>query len=313
MEKRSSDKMEQPGPGARRCGVVAIVGRTNTGKSTLINRILDEKVSIVSPVVQTTRNLVRGIYTDDRGQLVFLDTPGLHKAQGHLGRIMNRKARAALEGADVHLLVFDASARPHEEDEGWIRRLLREEAACVVVLNKTDLGARHTDDYRRAWDRIAGENNAARPATWRPASALTGEGVPDVVEHLLQTVPVGPLLFPEDLLTDFPRRLNMADLIREQYLGVLRQELPHAIAVWIEDIEEGDQGWMVRGFVYVRKHSQKGIVIGKKGRLLRSVRRAAEAELTEMYQRPVTLDLRVKVEKDWDRNFWFLKRLGYVD
>ncbi len=299
-------------PSAIRSGLVAVVGRANVGKSTLINRILGEKVSIVSPVAQTTRNLVRGILTEPRGQLVFLDTPGVHRASYDLGLIMNRIARASIEGVDVVLLVVDASTPPREEDEGWIRRLLHAEPACFVALNQTDRGDAHAADYRRLWDGAAREKSVAREATWLPVSGLAGDGVEELVGRLFASVPEGPHLFPDDVLTDFPRKLNVADVVREKYFHVLRDELPHALAVEIETIDEAPGGWTARGTIFVQKNSQKGIVLGNKGRLLKKVKADAERELAEMYGHPVTLDLWVKVEKDWSRNFWLLKRLGYA-
>ncbi len=296
----------------KHCGIVAIVGRANTGKSTLLNAILEEKVSIVSPVAQTTRSLVRGILTEPRGQLVFLDTPGVHKAEYDLGRLMNRVARAAIEGVEVVLLVLDSSSPPHVEDEGWIRRLLRDPAPCVALLNKADAGGKHADEYRRLWEKLAAEKSSGKSAEWLTAAGLTGRGVPGLVARLFELVPAGPLLFPEDVLTDYPRKLNMADVVREKYFLELRDELPHALAVEIETVDEKEDGWQVRGTLYVQKNSQKGIVIGAKGRLLRKVTAAAEKELAGMYGRPVKLNLWVKVDKDWSRNFWTLKRLGYA-
>lgn len=299
---------------ALRCGLVAVVGRANAGKSTLVNAILEEKVSIVSPVAQTTRSLVRGILTEPRGQLVFLDTPGVHKASYDLGRLMNRVARASIEGADVVLLVFDASAPPRPEDEGWVRRLLHEGTPCVAVLNKKDRPKGGGQAYRDLWTRIAAEKNVDRTPTWIALSARTGENVAALVDLLFETVPPGPLLFPEDVLTDYPRKLAIADIVREKYFLVLREELPHALAVGIDTLDENETGaWTAKGSVYVHKNSQKGIVIGHKGRLLRQVRQAAEKELAEIYGRPVALELHVKVEKNWSRNFWILKRLGYAE
>ncbi len=299
-----------------RCGIVAIVGRANVGKSTLLNAILGEKVSIVSPIAQTTRTLIRGILTEPRGQLVFLDTPGVHKASYDLGRLMNRTARSSIEGSDVVLLVLDASTTPREEDEGWLKKIGRLDAPCVVLLNKTDQGNQHAAAYRKIPDEAAAApapTQAATPSVeWRSASALTGAGIPELVQRLFELVPAGPRLFPDDVLTDYPRKLNIADVVREKFFHVLRDELPHSMAVEIEAVDEKDDGWTASGTIYVQKNSQKGIVIGNKGRLLKRVREQAEKELADMYGRPVALELWVKVDKDWARNFWTLKRLGYA-
>lgn len=308
-----------------RAGIVAIIGRANVGKSSLINAVLGEKISIVTPVAQTTRNVIRGILTEPRGQLVFHDTPGVHKAASDLGKLMNRIARTSIEGADVALLVLDSSQPPRDEDAGWMSRLQKEQIPVVIVLNKSDLGGAGRAALQDAWAAAArgpqaqeGAPPATRPSdpprapVWMDVSSLTGAGVPELVSRLFEMVPVGPQLFPDDVLTDFPRKLAIADVIREKLYADLREELPHAVAVWVEDLEESDGGWRVQANIYVQKHSQKGIVIGDKGRQLRKVRRAAELELINVYARPVALELWVKVERKWDRNFWLLKKFGYA-
>lgn len=293
--------------------MVAVVGRANVGKSTLVNALLGEKVSIVSHVVQTTRNTIRGILTEPRGQIVFLDTPGVHRATNDLGKFMNRMARNAVEGVDAVLLVLDGSTRPRQEDEGWMRRLMREEMPCFAVLNKSDTGKSHASHYEAQWAQAATELDLTRTVEWRSVSALEGTGVDELLVELLNLMPEGPLLFPADVLTDFPRNLAVADVIREKLLRDLREELPHSVAVAVDSIHEDQERWDIRATVYVRKFSQKGIVIGEKGRRLRSVRRASERELSELYERDVAIKLWVKVEKEWPQNFWFLKKLGYVD
>ncbi|MCS6771200.1 MAG: GTPase Era [Kiritimatiellae bacterium] len=302
-----------PATPTTRAGVVALIGRANVGKSSLLNAILGEKVSIVSPVAQTTRNIVRGILTDPRGQLVFHDTPGIHKAVGPLGRVMNRLARSAAEGADVALLVLDAHAPPREEDLGWMKKLHKETLPIVAALNKMDLGGRYAGELRASWAAAKPFDAVERPSPiWVEVSAVTGQGLDELVATLFRSVPEGPLLFPEDILTDYPRKLAIADIIREKLFAELRDELPHAVAVWVEELDDSSDPWRVRALIYVRKNSQKGIVIGEKGRLLRKVRRAAETELQAIYDHPVSLDLWVKVEPKWDQNYWLLKQFGYV-
>lgn len=298
---------------ATRAGIVALIGRANVGKSSLLNAILGEKVSIVSPVAQTTRNVIRGILTEPRGQLVFHDTPGVHKAVGDLGRVMNRMARSAAEGADVALLVLDTSRPPREEDLGWMKKLQRESLPVVIALNKMDLGGAHAVELRAAWQEAKPGDAVPRPdPEWVEVSAATGQGIETLVSTLFVRVPEGPLLFPEDVLTDYPRKLAIADVIREKLFAELRDELPHAVAVWIEELDDSSDPWRIRALICVRKHSQKGIVIGEKGRLLRKVRRASEVELQRIYEHPVSLECWVKVEPNWDANFWLLKKFGYV-
>ncbi len=297
---------------AAHSGLVAVVGRANVGKSTLLNTIVGEKVSIVSPVAQTTRSMVRAILTEPRGQLAFLDTPGVHKASYDLGRMMNRTARAAVEGVDAVLLVTDASRPPHPEDEGWIRRLAQHDAPCIIALNKADSGMTHGDEFKKLRQDICNEKTSGKTAEWITVSGLTGHNVGELVSLLFRTVPEGPHLFPDDLLTDFPRKLAIADVVREKYFHLLKDELPHELAVEIDQIDEKDDRWEAHGTIFVNKHSQKGIVIGTKGRLLKKVREASEKDLSEMYGRPVSLELWVKEERNWNRNYFFLKRLGYA-
>jgi len=296
-----------------RAGIIALIGRANVGKSSLLNAILGEKVSIVSPIAQTTRNVVRGIHTEARGQLVFHDTPGIHKAVGDLGRVMNRMARSAAVGADVAMLVLDASQPPREEDCGWMKRLHREATPLVIAVNKMDVAGASAEPFCAAWEAERPADAVERPAPiWCEVSAATGQGLEALTAILFEQVPEGPLLFPDDMLSDFPRKLAIADVIREKLFGVLREELPHAIAVWVEQLDEESDPWQVTATIFVQKHSQKGIVIGEKGRLLRKVRREAEAELATWFDKPIKVELWVKVEAKWDRNFWLLKKLGYT-
>jgi GTP-binding protein Era len=225
---------------------------------------------------------------------------------------MNRAARASVEGVDLVLLVLDASVAPREEDEGWMRRLMRETVPCFAVLNKVDKGAKAAGAYEALWKKTAVELKPDRTTRWFWVSALKQEGLPELVDALFAAMPEGPRLFPENVLTDFPRKLAIADVIREKLFRGLRQELPHSVAVFVDAIEEDQERWNVQATVYVQKATQKGIVIGEKGRALRAVRRSAERELSEIYEKDVSVRLWVKVEKNWQRNFWFLKKLGYV-
>jgi GTP-binding protein Era len=291
--------------------MIAVVGRANVGKSTLVNAALGEKVSIVSPVAQTTRNLIRGVLTEARGQLVFLDTPGVHKAESDLGRIMNRTARSATDGADIVVLVLDGSSRPVTEDEGWMKRLYKAPEPVLAILNKTDQGTNFHQAFHELWDDIGKEKDLEKPIEWMTAAAKEGTGVETIVTRLFEIVPPGPLLFPEEMLSDFPRKLAIGDIIREQYFQVLQQELPHSMAVWIEKIDESEDRWNISSVIYVNRNSQKAIVLGKKGRLIKRVRQQAEKDVSEIYEIPVRIHLWVKVEKDWGKNFWILRNLGY--
>ncbi len=301
------------GGAGKRCAVVGIVGRTNAGKSTLLNRIVGEKITIVSPVVQTTRNTIRGILTEGRGQLVFLDTPGLHKAEGTLGTLLNRMARQASAGVDILMVTFDGSQPPQLEDDGWMRRTLFAEQPVIFVLNKSDAKNFNAEPFKSLWGRIQTEKARTREVAWINASGMSRVGVMELVDLLYAMAPVGAeYLFPEDIVTDYPRKLAMADVVREKFLGRLHQELPHELGVKVEQIDETPQGWRVAVTLYVARPSQKGILIGPKGSNLKYARAKAEPELSEMFGVRVTLDLWVKVERDWMKNFWLLQQMGYA-
>jgi len=298
-----------------RAGMVSVVGAANAGKSSLINRICGEKVSIVSPVAQTTRNVVRAICTEDAGQLVFLDTPGVHRGGGKfINQYMNKIARGATDGVDAVVLLIDRSVSPAQEVEGWMRRLANvPEIRLFFVLNKIDRPDRASEKLRSLWEAIQSEKK--RPVNepeWRELSAETGEGVESFKQDLFACMPEGPLLFPEEMISDFPRKLAIGDVIREKYFMRLHQELPHSLAVWVEHFREEDDRWEIEAHVYVRQNSQKGMVIGNKGRLLKWVRQQAARELRETYEKEIKLTLVVKVVKDWDKNFWILRKLGYA-
>jgi GTP-binding protein Era len=298
---------------SKRAGIIAVVGAANAGKSTLINRLADEAVSIVSPVAQTTRNLIRMILTEDRGQLVWIDTPGIHKATSPLGKRMNQLARQSVEGADVILFVVDASVRPSMEAEGWMRRLLFTDTPVVVGLNKSDAAQSYADAYRETWAAIEAEKETSRSVEWHSFSARKGAGVDELLHLLFGLVPAGPYLFPEDILTDYPRKLAIADAIREQYFHELKQELPHCLAIRVDEMDESGARWKIQATVFVDRPSQKGIVIGNKGRLLKKVQHRAQKTVEGMFDREVDISLWVKVEKNWNQNYFLLRQLGYTE
>jgi GTPase Era involved in 16S rRNA processing len=232
--------------------------------------------------------------------------------------MMNRSARKAAEGTDVVALLLDASTAPRVEDEGWLKRLCagRDGAgAWMIVLSKSDLGAPFERAYREMLARLrtaaaeAGAPPLPEPA-WIRVSAATGDGLDILLDRVFALAPEHPPLFPDNIVTDFPRKLFIADVVREKLFLRLHEELPHRVAAWVEDLQETPDGWDVTAVVYVERPSQQGIVIGYKGRQIRAVRRASEAELEAIYGHPVRLSLTVKVEKNWTKNFWFLKKTG---
>ena len=303
-------------PPERKAAVVGVVGRTNAGKSTVVNRLVGEKVSIVSPVEQTTRNTIRGIVEDPRGQLVLLDTPGLHKAVDPLGRLLNGMARASSAGVDILLVVFDAAHEPQLEDDGWMRRVAKEAPAkCVFALNKCDRSPFYETMFRDLWKQIVQETGNPQPPepTWVSACGIRNGGCDALMDALFAFAEVGPALFPEDIVTDYPRKLAIADVIREKLLQRLHDEVPHEVGVVVADIDEKRRGtWNVSVTIYVNRPSQKGIVIGPGARLLKEVRLSSEPELSEMFDVRVHLELWVKVVPNWMKNNRILAEMGYL-
>ena len=311
--------------------VVGVVGRTNAGKSTLVNRLVGEKVSIVSPVEQTTRNTIRGIVADPRGQLVLLDTPGLHKAEGELGRLLNRMARRSAAGTDITCVVFDASEEPQLEDIGWMQRVAKEKPEKVVfVLNKADCAPFFETMYRDAWaaaqteSKSEAEQGSACPSPiWVKCIATTEGGANGVLDALFGFAEEGEKLFDDDIVTDYPRKLAIADTIREKYLAKMHQEVPHEMGILVKRIREltahqvpGTKHqaptWEVDVEVLVNRASQKPIVIGRGAETVKYVRKCAERELSDVFGVKVALEIWVRVEPNWMKNKRLLAEMGYL-
>ena len=304
-----------------KAAMVGVVGRTNAGKSTIVNRLVGEKVSIVSPLEQTTRNTIRGIVEDPRGQLVLLDTPGLHKAVGPLGKLLNGMARASSAGVDILLVVFDAAREPQLEDQGWMARVAKERPERVVfVLNKADRAPFYETMFRDAW--VAAQQERPLPAgekpvepVWVKACGIKPTGCDDVMDALFALAEEGPALFPEDVVTDYPRKLAIADVVREKLIRYLRDEVPHEVGVSVTSLEEKERPrprWDVEVTIYVNRMSQKGMVIGPRGSTLKAVRYSAEPELSDMFGVAVRLELWVKVVPNWMKNNRLLAEMGYL-
>ena len=306
---------EQPQTPMRKSAMVGVVGRTNAGKSTVVNQMVGEKVSIVSPVEQTTRNTIRGIVEDPRGQLVLLDTPGLHKAVGPLGKLLNGMARATSAGVDILLVVFDAAHEPQLEDEGWMRRVVKERPEKVVfALNKCDRSPFYETMFRDLWKEVASDPQTTNhEPRWVTCCGIRKGGCDALLDVLYDLAVPGPALFPEDVVTDYPRKLAIADVVREKLIQRLRDEVPHEVGVAVKDLhEDRKRGWDVAVTIYVNRPSQKGIVIGPRGSLLKAVRLSAEPELSDMFGVKVRLELWVKVEPNWMKNNRLLAEMGYL-
>ncbi len=289
-----------------RSGFISVVGRPNVGKSTLVNALVGEKVAITSPRPQTTRNTIRGVATNGDVQLVLVDTPGLHKPRNVLGERLNKLVYGSIAEADAVLFVLDAEQPIGPGDRLIAERLTESGAPVVVVVNKID---RASNEEVLAQLVRAGEWNFS---AYVPISALKGDGLEPLRDELEGLMAEGPFFFPPDMHSDQPDRLLAAELVREKYLSRLREELPHSLAVVVDDIEERDNGVLyIPASVYIERPSQKGMVIGKGGELIKAVGAEARAELELLFGVPVFLDLRVKVEKDWQRKEDTLNRMGF--
>lgn len=290
-----------------RSGFVALIGRPNVGKSTLVNRLVGEKVAITSPVAQTTRHRLRAILTTPMAQLVLLDTPGIHKPHHLLGERLVKSARSSIGEVDVVLLLVDAS-QPAGRGDAFIVELLRQSPVAVhVALNKVDrMPADQAEELFRSYRQLI--------PTWQlhPCSALTGQGTEALVEALTASLPRGPHLYPPDsAVTDQPEHVLLAELIREQVLVLTREEVPHSVAVKIERIVEDGPRTAILATVLVEHASQKGILIGKGGTMLKTIGSRARIQMQKLVNGPVYLELFVKVVPNWRRNPAHLAELGY--
>jgi GTP-binding protein Era len=296
-------------PPGHRSGFVVVIGRPNVGKSTLMNRIVGQKVAIVSPKPQTTRSRIMGILTREAAQVIFVDTPGLHQPRHKLGQAMVATATRSIPDADVVLFMVDVSVPPTDEDR-MIAGLIRghTEAPVILVLNKMDLLPAekvkpHTEAY---WELVPYRHE------WMMTVATEGANLDKLLDQIVGALPEGPRYYPGDQVTDQTERQIASELIREQVLRFTRQEVPHAVAVVVEEFKEREAGAIyVAATVFVEKESQKGIVIGRGGRMLRQVGSAARHEIERMTGGRVYLDLWVKVRKGWRRDERELRRLGY--
>ncbi len=307
-------------PPGFRSGFVALIGRPNVGKSTLLNQLVGEKVAITSPVAQTTRNRLRAILTTPSAQMVLLDTPGIHKPHHLLGERLVQSARGAIGEVDVVLLLVDGS-EPAGRGDDFIVELLRQARAPVhLALNKLDLveperAEALMESYR---DLLAGRRDFATPQqrpplSWplHPVSALTGAGTDTLVAALAAELPLGPHLYPADAVSDQPEQLLLSELIREQVLHHTREEVPHSVAVSIDRIVDDGPRTAVLATVLVERSSQKGILIGKGGAMLKTIGSGARLQMQKVFDGPVYLELFVKVVPNWRRNPARLAELGY--
>ncbi len=289
-------------------GFVSIVGRPNVGKSTLLNQILGQKIAITTDKPQTTRNRILGIHTLDDAQILFLDTPGIHKGEGRLNRFMVDQARSACSGVDLVMFLIDATAKPGSGDSFVLDILRRGETPVILVINKIDLVSRES-----LLPLIATYSKLFDFAEIFPISAAKGEGTDRLVSRLRELLPEGSPYYPEDMITDLPERFIVAEMVREQILNQTRDEIPYGVAVEVESFEEKpEKGLIVIGAViHVERDSHKRIIVGKQGSRLKAIGQSARLEIEKLLDSKVYLELFVHVQKNWTESAHQLKRFGY--
>jgi GTP-binding protein Era len=293
-------------PPDHRSGFVAVVGRPNVGKSTLINRILGQKIAIVTNKPQTTRKRQLGIYTQENGQVMFIDTPGLHRPHHKLGEYMIEVAEYAIKDADIILWVLDVSTPPQESDMYIADTLmrLRDDAPVILVLNKSDLIGQNAD--------LTAHTNLIPHLQAVRVSAMTGAGVDDLLNIVIAHMPLGPRYYPADQVSEVNMRFIAAEIIRERIIENTEQEIPYSVAIEIEEYKErSDDLTYINATIYVERESQKGILVGKNGNMIKQIGVEARQALSEATGTRIYLDLHVKVLKDWRSNIPLLRRLGY--
>ena len=290
-------------------GFVAIVGRPNVGKSTFMNYVLGQKIAIMSDKAQTTRNKIQGVYTKDDAQIVFLDTPGIHKPKHELGEFMVKSAYSALKEVDAVLFMVNVSEKRGPGDDFIIEKLKGIKTPIFLVLNKIDLVTPEV-----LLERVESYKDALDFAGVFPISVLQGNNVNELMEGLINALPEGPQYYPVDQITDHPEYFVVSELIREKILQLTQEEIPHSVAVTVDKMQKDEFDKVhVYANIIVERKSQKGIIIGKGGRLLKEIGTRARRDIQQLLGNKVYLELWVKVEKDWRKRKSNLQEYGYRD
>lgn len=292
-------------------GFVAILGRPNVGKSTLLNVLVGNKISIISPVPQTTRYQIRGILNLEEAQIVFVDTPGMHFFKDELADYLNTIARKSISGCDLILYLADISRPPGREEEVIMDFLSAQNLKTIAVLNKIDLGIGFVNDYIYLWKEKVGKREHDPLIYYLPISAKTGKNISHLKDLIVENLPNQPPFYDVGTLTDFPLIFRIADIVREKLFLNLREELPHSLAVAVEELQEKEAVMYIKVNIYVNRDSQKKIIIGERGKFLKNIGKEARLEIEKIYGRKVYLDLWVKVLGDWQKKPRILKELGY--
>jgi GTP-binding protein Era len=289
-------------------GFVAIVGRPNVGKSTFMNYVLGEKVTIISPKPQTTRNRIQGIYTTPNEQVIFIDTPGIHKPKHELGQFMNNQALTTLKEVDLILLLVDGTESFGTGDQ-FVAKLLQDiTVPCYLVINKTDI----IKNKERLYETV---KNFTDLKTFKEVfyiAAINGDNVSNLLTSIIGTLEEGPQYFPTDQITDHPEVFIISEIIREKVLILTRQEVPHSVAVIIDEMKEDEKGLMnIHATIFVERSSQKKIIIGKNGALIKEIGTQARKEIVMLLGQKIFLELWIKVEDDWRTKKSHLRKMGY--
>ena len=295
-----------------------MIGRPNVGKSTLINKLIGEKIAITSPVAQTTRKKLKGILTTKNSQIIFIDTPGIHKPHHLLGETLVKNAKSSINGVDLIVLIFDSKEKPGRGDIYVKDFLLTSQSKFIIVLNKWDLVPHKEKDLRLNQYKEIFDNQSIN---FHTTSSITGEGCNELINLIEEFIPIGPMLYPNDTLSDQPFKILLAELIREQVLINTREEIPHSVAVIIEKIEEvknkksasKENITAILATIVVEKRSQKGILIGKKGSMLKIIGKAARINMKKLIDGPIYLELFVKVIPNWRKKESKLAEFGYQE
>ncbi|MFM6232343.1 MAG: GTPase Era [Planktothrix sp.] len=294
-------------PEGYKSGFIGIIGRPNVGKSTLMNQMVGQKIAITSPVAQTTRNRLRGILTTPDAQIIFVDTPGIHKPHHQLGKVLVQNAKLAIQAVDVLLFVVDSSTEAGGGDRYIVELLEKVEVPVVLGLNKQDQQSADFEILDQTYQQLA------QPYQWPMVkfSALTGEGVDHLQRVLIDYLEPGPYYYPPDLVTDQPERFIMGELIREQILLHTREEVPHSVAISVDRVEEDPKITRILATIHVERPSQKGILIGHQGSMLKTIGSDARQQIQKLIAGKVYLELFVKVQPKWRQSRSQLADLGY--
>jgi GTP-binding protein Era len=294
-------------PEGFKSGFIGIIGRPNVGKSTLMNKLVGQKVAITSPTAQTTRNRLKGILTTSKAQLIFVDTPGIHKPHHELGKTLVKTAQNAIDSVDLILLVVDSSTEAGGGDRFIVELLERSKIPVILGLNKADKQPSNYQKLDESYEGIAKERG------WQTIkfSAFTGKDINQLQNLLIQDLEAGPYYYPPELVTDQPERFIMGELIREQILLSTRQEIPHSVAIVIEKVEETPTITRVLAAINVERNSQKGILIGKGGSMLKEIGMKARQQIQKLIAGEVYLELFVKVEPKWRQSRMHITEFGY--